>query len=187
MEEAARRNPFVDDRLPERLQRRLAESGGSMRFAEGDADRLLAHWTPLLQGALDALEKAKRRGTAARVRTAIRFHAQYELDGLASQARIEDLAALVGMLLRDVTRSVRAADCWADLPHGDWLQTLRLAGWWGDYAGDRGHFKDSDDWEAAGFMGRFYDILDFMHDVGEHLTVSEWLDAVERGRRLAAG
>ena len=34
------------------------------------------------------------------------------------------------MLLRDVTRSVRAADCWADLPHDDWLQTLRLAGWW---------------------------------------------------------
>ena len=50
MEEVAQRNPFVDDRLPERLQRRLAESGGSMRFAAGDADRLLAHWTPLLQG-----------------------------------------------------------------------------------------------------------------------------------------
>ena len=48
MDKAAQRNPFVDDRLPERLQRRLAESGGSMRFAAGDADRLLAHWTPLL-------------------------------------------------------------------------------------------------------------------------------------------
>ena len=95
------------------------------------------------------------------------------------------------MLLRDVTRSVRAADCWADLPFEDWLQTLRLAGWWGDYAGDRGHFKDSDDWEAAGFMGRFYDAIDIdtsggSHTHGNYPTVTEYMDAIDKKKRAAA-
>ena len=90
-------------------------------------------------------------------------------------------------LLRDVTRSVRAAETWADLPFEDWLLVLRGAGWWGDRASDLEDSRDSDDWKAAGFMGRFYDAIDIdtsggSHTHGNYPTVTEYMDAIDKKR-----
>ena len=148
-----------------------------------DADRLLAYLTPLLENAMDALDRISDVGG---LRVDFCCGPSVDLDQDAAGLRVRDVAGMLRMMLRDMTRAVRAAERLSDLPIGDWQGTLRLVGWWGDNASDVARSKASADWEAAGWAGRLYKILDSpdMHGHSQHLMVSHWLDAVAHNMKM---